>query len=62
MNRDQFFSWAADRSDTLEVRKECIDMAGDIKAGIMLSQIVFWHLSSNENAPTKLSAKRGDHL
>ena len=62
MNRDQFFSWAASRSDSLEVWKECIDMAGDINAGIMLSQIVSWHLSSNENAQTELWAKRGDHL
>jgi hypothetical protein len=45
---EQFLLWERSSRDSLEVKRIYIDMAGDLVAGIVLSQIVYWHLPSRE--------------
>lgn len=46
MTFEEFLVWEASTHDTLDVKKIYIDLAGDLVAGILLSQIVYWHLPS----------------
>lgn len=50
---DNFLQWERASRDTIDVKKIYIDMAGDLVAGVLLSQIVFWHLPDKRNQ-TKL--------
>lgn len=45
---DEFLSWEQATKDSLMVRRIYLDMAGDLVAGLMLSQIVYWHLPSHD--------------
>jgi hypothetical protein len=45
---EQFLFWERASRDTLEVKRLYIDMAGDLVAGVVLSQIVYWHLPNRE--------------
>ncbi len=58
---ESFLLWERSSRDTLEVKRCYIDMAGDLVAGIVLSQIVYWHLPSREGR-TRLRVKRDGHL
>lgn len=57
----QFLLWERSSRDTIEVKRAYIDMAGDLVAGIVLSQIVYWHLPSRDGR-TRLRVKRDGHL
>lgn len=57
----QFLLWERSSRDTIEVKRAYIDMAGDLAAGIVLSQIVYWHLPSRDGR-TRLRVKRDGHL
>jgi len=48
-----FLLWEATTRDVLDFKMAYVDMTGDIMAGLLLSQIVFWHLP-NKNGDTKL--------
>lgn len=50
-----FCAWEKATTDTIDVKKCYIDMAGDLAAGVLLSQIVYWHLPG-------LNAKKGSRL
>lgn len=58
---EQFLLWERASRDTLEVKRAYIDMAGDLVAGVVLSQIVYWHLPSREGK-ARLRVKREGHL
>jgi hypothetical protein len=45
---EQFLLWERASRDTLEVKRTYVDMAGDLVAGLVLSQIVYWHLPNRE--------------
>lgn len=45
---ERFLLWERSSRDTIEVKRAYIDMAGDLVAGIMLSQIVYWHLPDRD--------------
>lgn len=49
----KFLAWEASTKDTIDVKRIYIDMAGDLLAGIMLSQIIYWHLP-DKNGKTRL--------
>jgi len=53
MNKQEFYHWESASRDTIDVKRIYIDIAGDLIAGILLSQIVFWHLP-NKNGKSKL--------
>jgi hypothetical protein len=45
---EHFLLWERSARDTLEVKRIYIDMAGDLVAGVVLSQIVYWHLPARD--------------
>lgn len=62
-NFSEFLQWETTVNDTIDVKCVYIDMAqGDHVAGILLSQIVYWHLPSRHTDKTKLRVKRDGHL
>jgi hypothetical protein len=44
----QFLSWEASTRDVLDVKRIYIDLAGDLAAGVALSEIVYWYLPNKE--------------
>ena len=60
-NFAQFLLWERSSRDTLEVKRLYIDMAGDLVAGVVLSQIVYWHLPNREGR-AKLQVEREGKL
>ncbi len=58
---ERFLLWERSSRDTLEVKRTYIDMAGDLVAGIILSQIVYWHLPDREGN-TRLRVSREGKL
>lgn len=60
---DQFIVAEQATEDTIDVKKAYIEMTGgDVTAGVLLSQIIYWHLPSKKEGLTKLRVKRDGHL
>ena len=56
---EEFLYWEAASKDTIDVKKAYIDIAGDLAAGVMLSQIIFWYLPKpNQGLAPKLRVKK----
>src|SRR6185369_11751800 len=49
----QFINWEQSSRDTIDFKKAYVDMAGDLVAGLVLSQIIYWHLPGR-NGVTRL--------
>ncbi|MBD2532935.1 hypothetical protein H6G97_26500 [Nostoc flagelliforme FACHB-838] len=48
-NQASFLAWESRSRDTIEVKRCYVDVAGgDLIAGILLSQIIYWHLPDHE--------------
>lgn len=45
---DTFLQWELSSRQSIDVKVAYIDMAGDIVAGVLLSQIVYWHLPDRQ--------------
>lgn len=58
---EQFLLWERASRDTIEVKRLYIDMAGDLAAGVVLSQIVYWHLP-NRDGHARLQVHREGKL
>lgn len=58
---ENFFKWEKETRDSIDVKRIYIDIAGDLVAGILLSQIIYWHLP-NEKGKTKLRVKQEGKL
>lgn len=43
-----FILWESQSRDTIDVKKIYIDICGDLVAGILLSQIIYWYLPTQE--------------
>jgi hypothetical protein len=56
----QFFQWEKATRDTIDVKKIYIDIADDLIAGVLLSQIVYWFLPGKDGK-TKLRVKKENH-
>ena len=54
---DQFLSWEAKSRDIIDFKKIYVDIADDLIAGLLLSQIIYWHLP-NEHGKTKLRVQK----
>jgi hypothetical protein len=51
-DQNSFLAWESRSRDTIEVKRCYVDVAGgDLIAGILLSQIIYWHLPDNEGQP-----------
>jgi hypothetical protein len=44
-----FWRWEEDSHDTVDLKKCYIDLAGDLKAGLLLSQIISWFLLDDKD-------------
>jgi len=61
MTQKDFLAWEAASRDIIDVKRSYCDLAGDLVAGIMLSQIVYWHLPAKGNRP-RLRVSDGEEL
>lgn len=59
--KSKFLNWEAASRDTIDVKRIYIDMAEDLVSGIMLSQIVYWHLP-NKRGESKMKVTRDNEL
>lgn len=50
---EQFLAWEKATRDTIDFKKIYVDVASDVVAGLMLSEIVYWHLP-DKHGQTKL--------
>lgn len=56
MNTNEFLRWEQASQDTIDFKKIYVDVAEDLVAGLLLSQIVYWNLP-NKEGKTKLRVK-----
>ena len=61
MSWDDFLQWEQASRDTIDVKKIYVDIVEDLVAGILLSQIIFWHLP-NTDGEGKLRVHREGRL
>jgi hypothetical protein len=54
----EFLTWEKTTRDTVDFKRIYVDMAGDLVAGLMLSQLVYWCLLPNERGESKLRVYR----
>lgn len=54
-----FLSWEDTTKDTIDFKKAYVDMAGDIIAGLMLCQIIYWYLPSKRRTSKLQVVKDG---
>lgn len=60
---DDFLAWEKKTKETVDFKKMYVDMTGDLHAGLLLSQIVYWHLPKGENSNgTKLTIRKEGRL
>jgi len=56
-NFDEFLLWERTTRDSIDFKKIYVDIAGDLVAGLMLSQIVFWYLP-DKNGNSKMRVRK----
>jgi hypothetical protein len=61
MEWPQFLAWERASRDTLDFKRAYVDVAGDLLAGLLLSQIVYWYLPGR-NGQRKLQVQREGHF
>lgn len=60
-NFDDFLLWEAKSRDTIDFKKIYVDIAGDLVAGLLLSQVIYWYLPDSQGK-SKLRVQKDDHL
>jgi hypothetical protein len=55
---EEFLRWEEQSRDVIKVQRMYIDIAEDIIAGLLLSQIVYWYLPSKQDGKPKLRVKK----
>ena len=56
-----FLEWESASRDTIDFKTIYVDMAGDLVAGLLLSQIVYWYLPSKKDGRSKLRVYKDGH-
>lgn len=51
---EKFLLWEATSRDIIDFKKIYVDMVGDLNAGLMLSEVVYWYLPSKEDGSSRL--------
>ncbi len=51
---DEFILWERASRDSIDVKRCYIDLAGDLVAGVLLSQIIFWFLPSDKGSKLRV--------
>jgi hypothetical protein len=59
---NDFLIWERTTHDTIDFKCVYVDMTGDLIAGLMLSQLVYWCLIPNGAGNTKLRVSKDGHL
>lgn len=54
VRRAHFLHWEAASRDTIDVKRIYIDITGDLAAGVLLSQIIYWYLPREVGGPIRL--------
>lgn len=62
MDKQNFLLWELSSNDTIDFKKVYVDMVDDLLGGLLLSQIVYWHLPSKETGRSKLRVTKEGHL
>lgn len=62
MNYREFLFWESTSRDTIDFKKVYVDISGDLIAGLLLSQIVYWHLPSKDTGKSKLQIEHENHM
>lgn len=57
----RFVAWETASRDTIDFKKIYADMAGEVLAGLLLSQIIYWHLP-DKYGNSKLRVERDGYL
>lgn len=60
-NFRNFIYWEAASRDTIDFKKTYVDMTDDLLAGLLLSQIIYWHLP-NKSGDSKLRIQKKGHF
>lgn len=56
---DKFLLWERTTHDVIDFKKIYVDMCGDVLAGLMLSEIVYWYLPSKGGDPKMKVVREG---
>ncbi len=62
MDFQDFLKWEETDRKAIRVKCSYIDIAGDLVAGVLLSQIIYWHLPSKQGNNTKLRVKKDGEM
>jgi len=54
MDKREFLNFIADGNDIISFRRSYVDMTDSLIAGMMLSEIIFWHLPNRDTGKSKL--------
>jgi hypothetical protein len=54
----EFLAWEKASRDTVDFKRIYVDMAGDLVAGLMLSQLVYWYLLPDQKGRSRLRVYR----
>lgn len=60
-NFREFLAWEKTSRDTVDFKRIYVDMAGDLVAGLMLSQLVYWYLLPDQKGRSRLRVYRDGH-
>lgn len=58
--RKYFLLWEKASRDTIDVKRVYIDLADDLAAGVLLSQIIFWFLPNPQGRPKTRVQRQGE--
>ncbi len=58
---NDFLAWEKASRDSIDFKKIYVDVAGDLIAGLLLSQIIYWHLP-DKSGRTKLRVYKQEKL
>ena len=58
----EFLRWEGASNDIIDFKKIYVDMAGDLIAGLVLSELVYWYLPSKDTGRNKLRVMHDGYL
>lgn len=62
MNQMEFLAWERTSRDIIDFKRIYVDISGDILAGLMLSEIIYWYLPDQRGNPNKLRVEHEGEL
>ena len=54
MEFQEFLSWEKTSRDSIDFKKVYVDISGDLIAGLVLSEILYWYLPTKNGGQNKL--------